>query len=71
MVKKILLVLFVTMFCCVPAIAGTIAEEHEKAKKGGYEKEYEQQMEIDDFLKTVILNSNGENSVCLLDVEYI
>jgi len=36
-----------------------------------FHAEYEQLMEIDDFLKTVILNSNGKGSVYLLDVEYI
>ena len=44
MMKKILLALMVTLLTSAPALAGSIAEEHQKAKDGGYEKEYEQQM---------------------------
>jgi hypothetical protein len=42
--KKIALALMVTLICCSPAFAGSIEEEHQKAKEGGYEKEYEKQM---------------------------
>lgn len=44
MIKKILLVLLATLLTSAPALAGTIAEEHENAKKGGYEDDYEKQM---------------------------
>lgn len=44
MMKKILLALMVTLLTSAPALAGSIAEEHQKAKDGGYEKEYEEQM---------------------------
>lgn len=44
MMKKILLALMVTLFTCAPVQSGSIEEEHQKAKKGGYEKEYEKSM---------------------------
>jgi hypothetical protein len=43
-VKKFLFTLFVTLLTSLSVMAGTIAEEHEKAKKGDYEADYEKQM---------------------------
>ena len=43
--KKTLITLMVTANTSAPALAGSIAEEHEKAKAGGYEKQYEKSME--------------------------
>jgi len=44
MIKKIQITLLLIVFTCAPALAGSIAEEHEKAKAGGYEDEYENAM---------------------------
>ena len=45
MVKNIVVALLVTAITSAPAVAGSIDEEHEKAKAGGYEKEYEESMD--------------------------
>ena len=42
--KAAWLALFGLMLCFGSASAGTIAEEHQRAKDGGYEKEYEKSM---------------------------
>lgn len=44
MVKEIVIALVATALASGPVVAGSIKEEHERAKAGGYEKEYEKSM---------------------------